>query len=437
MVREETDLVIKNCRILPMVNSRIIDKGLISIKGENISYVGSISDAPVLKAETVIEGDGKLAMPGLVNCHTHLAMTLFRGLAEDAEVDEWLRNIIWPLEAKLKPRDVYAGSLLGCLEMIRNGITCFADMYFFESKTAEAVEEVGLRAVLASGIIQETDSPKKMATYSEAVAFARRFQGQADGRITTSLGPHSVSTCSEELLKKIREKASEHAFRIQIHLSESRGSAGRTERTQRLSQTELLEELNFLGGDVLAAHCVHLSPGDMKILAKRTVKVAHNPIANVKLASGVAKVRELLDLGISVGLGTDGAASNNSLDMFETMKMASLLQKLKYRDPTALPSQTALKLATVHGAEALGLEKMVGSLEVGKKADIILVNMKRANLIPLHDLSANLVYSAHGSDVDTAIVNGRIIMANRKVQTVNEDEVLKKASKAARELVDR
>jgi len=366
-----------------------------------------------------------------------LAMTLFRGLAEDAEVDEWLRNIIWPLEAKLKPRDVYAGSLLGCLEMIRNGITCFADMYFFESKTAEAVEEVGLRAVLASGIIQETDSPKKMATYSEAVAFARRFQGQADGRITTSLGPHSVSTCSEELLKKIREKASEHAFRIQIHLSESRGSAGRTERTQRLSQTELLEELNFLGGDVLAAHCVHLSPGDMKILAKRTVKVAHNPIANVKLASGVAKVRELLDLGISVGLGTDGAASNNSLDMFETMKMASLLQKLRYRDPTALPSQTALKLATVHGAEALGLEKMVGSLEVGKKADIILVNMKRANLIPLHDLSANLVYSAHGSDVDTAIVNGRIIMANRKVQTVNEDEVLKKASKAARELVDR
>jgi 5-methylthioadenosine/S-adenosylhomocysteine deaminase len=437
MVREETDLVIKNCRILPMVNSRIIDKGLISIKGENISYVGSISDAPVLKAETVIEGDGKLAMPGLVNCHTHLAMTLFRGLAEDAEVDEWLRNIIWPLEAKLKPRDVYAGSLLGCLEMIRNGITCFADMYFFESKTAEAVEEVGLRAVLASGIIQETDSPKKMTTYNEAVAFARRFQGQADGRITTSLGPHSVSTCSEELLKKIREKASEHAFRIQIHLSESRGSAGRTERTQRLSQTELLEELNFLGGDVLAAHCIHLSPGDMKILAKRTVKVAHNPIANLKLASGVAKVRELLDLGISVGLGTDGAASNNSLDMFETMKMASLLQKLRYRDPTALPSQTALKLATVHGAEALGLEKMVGSLEVGKKADIILVNMKRANLIPLHDLSANLVYSAHGSDVDTAIVNGRIIMANRKVQTVNEDEVLKKASKAARELVDR
>ena len=437
MVREEADLVIENCRILPMVNSRIIDNGLISIKGENISYVGSISDAPVLKAETVIEGDGKLAMPGLVNCHTHLAMTLFRGLAEDAEVDEWLRNIIWPLEAKLKPRDVYAGSLLGCLEMIRNGITCFADMYFFESKTAEAVEEVGLRAVLASGIIQETDSPKKMTTYNEAVAFARRFQGQADGRITTSLGPHSVSTCSEELLKKIREKASEHGFRIQIHLSESRGSAGRTERTQRLSQTELLEELNFLGGDVLAAHCIHLSPGDMKILAKRTVKVAHNPIANLKLASGVAKVRELLDLGISVGLGTDGAASNNSLDMFETMKMASLLQKLRYRDPTALPSQTALKLATVHGAEALGLEKMVGSLEVGKKADIILVNMKRANLIPLHDLSANLVYSAHGSDVDTAIVNGRIIMANRKVQTVNEDEVLKKASKAARELVDR
>lgn len=437
MVVEEADLVIKNCTILPMVNSRIIDKGLISIEGGNISYVGSISDAPELKAETVIQGDGKLAMPGLVNCHTHLAMTLFRGFAEDAEVEEWLRNIVWPLEAKLKPRDVYTGSLLGCLEMIRNGITCFADMYFFESKTAQAVEEVGLRAVLASGIIEETDTPQKMTTFHEAVAFARRFQGQADGRITTSLGPHSVSTCSEELLRKIREKASEHGFRIQIHLSESKGSTERTERPQRISETELLEELDFLGGDVLAAHCIHLSPRDMRILARRSVKVAHNPIANLKLASGIAKVEELLDLGITVGLGTDGAASNNSLDMFESMKMASLLQKLKYQDPTALPSQTALRLATIHGAEALGLERIIGSLEIGKKADIILVNMKKANLIPLHDLCANLVYSARGCDVDTAIVNGRIIMSNRKVQTVDEDEVLKKAAEAARELVDR
>ncbi len=437
MVVEEADLVIKNCTILPMVNSRIIDKGLISIEGGKISYVGSTSDAPELKAETVIQGDGKLAMPGLVNCHTHLAMTLFRGIAEDAEVEAWLRNTIWPLEAKLKPRDVYTGSLLGCLEMIRNGITCFADMYFFESKTAQAVKEVGLRAVLASGIIQETDAPQKMTTFHEAVAFARRFQGQADGRITTSLGPHSVSTCSEELLRKIREKASEHGFRIQLHLSESKGSAERTERTQRVSQTALLEELDFLGGDVLAAHCIHLSPRDMRILARRTVKVAHNPIANLKLASGIAKVKELLDLGITVGLGTDGAASNNSLDMFESMKMASLLQKLKYQDPTALPSQTALRLATIHGAEALGLEKIIGSLEIGKRADIILVNMKKANLIPLHDLCANLVYSARGCDVDTAIVNGRIIMSNRKVQTVDEDEVLKKAAEAARELVDR
>ncbi len=437
MVSEEADLVIKNCMILPMVNSRIISKGLISMRGGNISFVGSISDAPSLKAEVVIDGDRKLAMPGLVNCHTHLAMTLFRGLAEDVQVGEWLRNIIWPLEAKLKPRDIYTGSLLGCLEMIRNGITCFADMYFFESQTAEAVQKAGLRAVLASGIVEEINSLKNMTTYKEAVAFARRYQGHAEGRITTSLGPHSVSTCSEELLRRIREKATECGFGIQIHLSESKGSTGNVERALGLSETDLLERLNFLGGDVLAAHCIHLSPKDMRILARRMVKVAYNPIANLKLASGIAKVKDLLDLGVSVGLGTDGAASNNSLDMFETMKMASLLQKLEYQDPSILSAHTVLKLATVHGAEALGLEKKIGSLEVGKKADIILVNMRRANLIPLHDLCANLVYSAHGCDVDTTIVNGRIIMANREVKTINEDEVLRKAAKTAGELLDR
>lgn len=437
MVFEEADLIIKNCMILPMVNSGIIDKGLISIKDGSISYIGSIRDAPKTKAETVMEGDGKLAMPGLVNCHTHLAMTLFRGLAEDVKIGEWLRRIIWPLEAKLKPQDVYVGALLGCLEMIKNGITCFADMYFFESKTAEAVEKVGLRAVLASGIVEEVDLAENMTTYKEAVAFARHFQGHADGRITTSLGPHSVSTCSEELLRKIREKASEHGFGIQIHLSESEGIGEKIERRLGLSETEFLEELNFLSDDVLASHCIHLSLGDMKILAKRMVKVAYNPIANLKLASGIAKVKDLLDLGISVGLGTDGAASNNSLDMFENMKMASLLQKMEYKDPSVLPTYTVLKLATVHGAEALGLERKIGSLEVGKKADIILVNMKRANLIPLHDLCANLVYSAHGCDVDTTIVNGKIIMTNQKVKTLNEDEVLKKAAKAARELLDR
>ncbi|MCW4051943.1 MAG: amidohydrolase [Candidatus Bathyarchaeota archaeon] len=436
MVFEEADLVIRNCIILPMTQLGIINKGLISIKDGNISYVGRIRDAPKTKAETVIEGHGKLAMPGLVNCHTHLAMTLFRGLAENVKIDEWLRRIIWPLEAKLKPQDVYFGALLGCLEMIKNGITCFADMYFFESKTAEAVEKAGLRAVLASGIV-DVNSVENMATYKEAVAFARHFQGQADGRITTSLGPHSVSTCSEESLRKIREKASEHGFGIQIHLSESEGIDEEIERTLGLSETEFLEKLNFLSDDVLAAHCIHLSPGDMKILAKRMVRVAYNPIANLKLASGIAKVKDLLDLDISVGLGTDGAASNNSLDIFESMKMASLIQKLKYQDPSVLPAHTVLKLATIHGAEALGLERKIGSLEAGKKADIILVDLKRANLIPLHDLCANLVYSAHGSDVDTTIVNGKVIMANQTVKTVNEDEVLSKAAKAARELLDR
>lgn len=433
----EADIVIRNCMILPMNNLAIIEKGLIAAKDGAISYVGNIADAPRTQAGKVVEGHGKLALPGLVNCHTHLAMTLFRGLAEDMRLDNWLGDVIWPLEAKLKPRDVYAGALLGCLEMIKNGITCFADMYFFEPEVAKAVGEAGLRAVLASGIIEAGDKERGKEMFQQAVGFAERYQGYANGRITTFLGPHTVFTCDEELLEKVRENASKIGVGIHIHVAESEEMAQRFRKEFGFSEIELLENLGFLGNDVLAAHCVHLTRKDIAILAKRGVKVAHNPVANMKLAQGAAKIKELIEAGVTVGLGTDGAASNNSLDVFEGMKVAALLQKMRYRNPSVLPSRKALEMGTARGADALGLEKKIGSLEAGKRADIILVDLKKPNLTPLHDLFANLVYSAHGCDVDTVIVDGEIVMEERKVKTLDEESVMERARDAAFELLER
>jgi len=437
MVFEEADLIIKKCMILPMSNINVIQNGLIAVKDGAISYMGDITDAPKFKAEKVLEGSGKLVMPGLIDCHTHLAMTLFRGLAEDVTLRKWLEESIWPLEAKLRPQDVYDGALLGCLEMIKSGITCFADMYFFESKVAEAVEKAGLRAALASGIIEAGSQERGEKMFREAVQFAQEYRKYADGRITTFLGPHTVYTCNQELLKRIREKASRMSVGIHIHIAESKEMAEKVMKNFGFSEVKLLESLQFLSDDVLAAHCIHLKQEDTKILAKRRVKVVHNPVANMKLAQGVAKVKELIEAGVTVGLGTDGPASNNSLDMFESMKVAALLQKVRYKDPTVLPNRRVLEMATINGAKALGLEKQIGSLEIGKRADIILIDLKRPNLTPLHDLCSSLVYSVHGCDVDSVIVDGRLVMEHREVKTLGESEVMEKAEDAAFKLLER
>lgn len=431
MIFEEADLVIKDCMILPMDNTGIIRKGVIAVKGGKISYAGDSRNAQGIRAEEVLEGHGKVALPGLVNCHTHLAMTLFRGLAEDMTMDKWLEETIWPLEAKLRPEDVYIGSLLGCLEMIKNGVTCFADMYFFESKVAEAVKKAGVRASLASGIIETVDWQTGDKSFDDAVHFVQEYEGWAEGRITTRLGPHTAYTCTEETLGKIREKASQAGIGIHIHLSELETMPPNSVRKPSLSEVELLENQGFLDDDVLAAHCIHLTTRDITILARRGVKVVYNPVSNMKLAQGVSRVKEFMDANITVGLGTDGAASNNSLDMFETMKMASLLQKSYYGDPTILTAREVLRAATIKGAEALGLNNKIGTLEVGKRADIVLVDLNKPNLTPLHDIYANLVYSARGCNVDSVIVDGKILMENREVKTLDEEEVIKKAESRA------
>lgn len=422
---------------MPMSGQPIIENGVVAVKNGAITYVGKNPSGTGIAAEHTIDASGKVALPGLINCHTHAPMTLFRGFAEDKPLDIWLKDIIWPLEAKLGSRDVYGGALLGCLEMIRSGTTCFGDVYFHEDMVAKAVEKCGLRAVLAEGIIEAGNEALGGKMFRRSVGFAEHFRGYADDRVSTMLGPHATYSCSRELLVRIREQASRLGVGIHLHVAESKALFKESQRKYHVGEVAFLNRIGFLGKDVVAAHCVDLSADDRRILSECGVNVVHAPVANMKLGLGVAGVKALVDLGINVGLGTDGPASNNSLDMFETMKTAALLQKLVCHDPKVLSAREVLKMATINGAKALGLEKSIGSLEVGKKADIILIDLSSPHLQPLHDIYACFVYSARGSDVDTVIVDGRILMENREVVTLDEQDVMDQAERTASELMAR
>jgi 5-methylthioadenosine/S-adenosylhomocysteine deaminase len=430
---ERADLLIENCMILSMTSKNPILKGIIAIEDGKIIFIGKPKKTLRIKAEKKIDGKGKLALPGLINAHTHISMTLLRGIAEDKPLNVWLEETIWPLEAKLKPEDIYIGALLGSLEMIKNGITCFADMYFSEEMVAKAVEESGLRAVLSEGIFEAGGKHVGEKMLKKSVAFAKQFNRYAEGRITTLLGPHAAYSCSEELLGKIVEEISNLKVGVHIHLAESKDF----EQKYGLSETEFLEKIGIFKNSTLAAHCIYLSKRDMQILSRRKVNAVHVPVSNMKLASGIARIKDLINSSINVCLGTDGPASNNTLDMFETMKIAALLQKIAYMNPTVLPAYDVLKMATINGAKALGLSEKVGTIEVGKRADIVLLDLSKPHLTPLQDIYACIVYSARGSDVDTVIVDGKVLMESRQVMVLNEADVREKAEKTALNLLSR
>jgi 5-methylthioadenosine/S-adenosylhomocysteine deaminase len=431
------DILVQGCMILPMNGKDLIEDGVLAIKDERIAFVGKRTSATDIEADLKVEAKGKVALPGLVNCHTHVPMTLFRGIAEDQSLSIWLKETIWPLEAKLKPGDIYDGSLLGCLEMIKGGTTCFGDVYFHEDMVAKAVEKSGLRAILAQGIFGGANKVVGEKMLNESVGFAERFDGYADGRVNVMLGPHAAYSCEPELLKRVSEEASRLKVGVHLHLAESEVMFSKFRKIYGCGEVEFLDGLGFLKNNVVAAHCINLSAKDRHILSRRGVNVAYCPVANMKLGLGAAKIKDLVNLGVNVGLGTDGPASNNSLGMFETMKFGALQQKLVYRDPAVLSAREVLEMATMGGARALGLEKNVGSLEVGKKADIILVDISKPHLKPLHDVYASLVYSAKDSDVDTVIVDGKVLMENKGVKTLDEEAVMEKAEKAAFDLVSR
>ncbi len=437
MLLEKADILIYGCSILPMNGKSFIQNGSLAIKDDKIIFVGKHPSANNIRAENEIDAKEKLAMPGLINCHTHVPMTLFRGLAEDQPLETWLKNTIWPLEAKLKPEDVYVGALLGCLEMIKSGTTCFADMYFHENMVAKAVEKCGMRGVLAEGIIEAGNTMLGKKMLKESTSFAKSFNGYANGRVTTLLGPHAAYTCSPELLIRINNESSKLDVGVHIHLAESKEMFSEIEKRCRSSEVEFLDKIDFFKGHVLAAHCMNLSGKDMQILSRNGVDVTYVPVANMKLGLGATRVKDLTDLGVNVVLGTDGPASNNTFDMFETMKIATLLQKLVYLSPNVLTVYEVLRMATVNGAKALGLGKSIGSLDVGKKADIILIDLSKPHLKPLHDFCANIVYSTRGNDVDTVIVDGKILMQNRQVKTLDEQTIIAKAEETAFRLISR
>jgi 5-methylthioadenosine/S-adenosylhomocysteine deaminase len=417
-----------------MNRKEILENATLAIENGKIVFIGKNPPANI-SAETKINVKGKVALPGLINCHTHVPMTLFRGMAEDRPLDDWLKRTIWPLEAKLRPEHVYAGALLGCLEIIKGGTTCLADMYFHEDKVAAAVEKSGLRGVLAEGIIEGNDERRGMRLFQKSVDFVRDFNGHADGRISVMLAPHSAYACGSELLSRISKEASELKVGVHIHLSESDAMFRKLGEKHGISEVQFLDSMGFFNNHVLAAHCICLSEMDMQVLSKHGVNVAYVPVSNMKLGLDIAKAKSLLDLNVNVGFGTDGPASNNSLDMFETMKTGALLQKLLYEDPAVLPAFETLQMATLNGAKALGIDKHVGSLEAGKRADLILVDFSKPHLKPLHDVYASLVYSAHAGDVDTVIVNGQILMENRHVTMLDEEAIMEDADKAFSSLI--
>ena len=386
------------------------------------------------EADVVLEGKGKIALPGLVNLHTHSAMVLFRGVGDDLPLETWLEKRIWPLESKLTPADIYWGAKLACLEMIKTGTTTFLDMYFHMDQVAKAAKEMGLRAFLAEGFI-DLGIPSRAEDQFKAVDEAnRKIEALRSSRLTPVLGPHTIYTVSEDSIRAFRELADKKGYLLHTHLSETRRELNDCLSQHGVRPAEYLDRLGFLAKDVILAHGCWLDEAEIGILAATGAKVAHCPTSNMKLASGATMPYPALkEAGVVMGLGTDGAASNNNLDMFEAMKFASLVQKFAAKDPTVLPAHEAFQMATLGGANALGIQ--AGRLEVGDLADLILVDPRRVELIPRHDEVSNWVYSAHGNAVDTVVCDGQVIMKGRRVK--GEAEVLEQASAVARDLVTR
>ncbi|MBI5253043.1 MAG: amidohydrolase [Euryarchaeota archaeon] len=423
-------MILKNCSwIVTQNQKREILRNKDVLIDDEIIEIG-----PNLKGEEAIDCSGKALLPGLINAHTHLAMTLLRGYADDMLLQDWLQNKIWPLEAKLNEDYVYCGALLGAVELIKSGATCFNDMYFFGNGVKRAAEEVGIRAIFSQGVLDFPTAEFKNS--KEAFKIFKKLIKQKSELFQPAIGTHSPYTCSEETLLKAKEIAGEHNALLHIHASETRKEVYDFLKQKGKRPIEYLNSINFLGEEVLIAHAGWATKGEVAILGKTKTSVAHCPTSNMKLAVGaVAPLPEMFENNVNVVLGSDSAASNNSLDLFREMRLASLLQKAHRWDATLLPAQKALDMATIDAARALHMQDKIGSIEVGKKADLILLDFKKPHLTPAHNIVSNLVYSASGSDVDTAIVNGEILMQNRRITTLNEREVLEKAEKAARELV--
>jgi 5-methylthioadenosine/S-adenosylhomocysteine deaminase len=424
------DIIITGGTVVTMAGPNI-ENGAVAIRGTNIVGVGKATDiARRFTATTTINARGMAVIPGFVNAHTHVPMTLFRGVADDRDLMDWLTNFIFPAEAKNVDREfVKWGTRLAAIEMIRSGTTTFADMYYFESDIARETKAAGLRAILGQTLIDFPAPDNK--TWEQMVAYMRRFASQwkNDRLITPALAPHAPYTVSREHLLQVRELATELKVPILIHVSETRDELRQVaDRAAGKTPGAYLDSIGFLGDDVVAAHCVWLTPSEMHVFAAKKVGVVHCPESNMMLASGVAPIVQMQRVGVDVGLGTDGpAGSNNNLDMVEEMASAARLQKITRNDPRSLTAREALELGTIGGARALNLADKIGSLEVGKRADIAIIDLEQAKSQPVYSVESAIVYAASGNSVVTTICDGKILMRNRNVLTVDVPTTLAKA----------
>jgi 5-methylthioadenosine/S-adenosylhomocysteine deaminase len=434
------DLLINGGTIVTMDGNRTIhENGFIAIKDDTIVSIGLSTASAYPKgftAKQTIDAKGRLILPGFINGHTHVPMTLLRGLKDDVTLDDWLRKFIFPAEAKNVTEDfVRWGTRLAMAEMIRGGTTTFADMYYFEDAVAEETKAAGLRGFVGETWIDfpspDNKSEEEMAAYTEK--FLKKWQG--DALIHASVAPHSIYTCSEKTLKDSAALARKYHAPILIHVAEMKKELDDSREKNGTTPVQYLERIGVLGPDVVAAHCIWVNDADMKILAQREVGCVHNPSSNMMLASGIAPVVDERAAGMRVGLGTDGpAGSNNDLDMMEEMDLASKLQKTARVDPRALGAKGALEMATIEGARALHMEKEIGSLEQGKKADLIMLTLNVPNAVPIYEVYSAIVYALKSSEVETVIVGGKILLKDGKLQTVDEAAAMAKAKEYAKKV---
>ncbi|MFH0956014.1 MAG: amidohydrolase [Candidatus Falkowbacteria bacterium] len=450
------DLLIKGKYILSMDDKlTVIKNGFVAVSKNRITAVGTLAEMKGFKAEETMDAGNSIVMPGLINTHTHAAMAYFRGLADDLPLDIWLNQHIWPAEAKYVNADfVKQAGELACLEMLKAGVTSYNDMYFFGQAMVEPAIKSNLRALIG---ITSIDFKDPDIALREAVELSKQYKNNEFIKIV--LAPHAIYTCSKENLLKIKKTAETENLRMHIHISETKKEVEDSKKAHGKTPVEYLDELGMLSDKLMAAHSVWLSDNDLEIYKNRGVKVAHCPISNMKLASGAAPLKRMLEMKITVGLGTDGAASNNTLDLFSDMRACALLHKVypvksgeagvrpvefasqpegipqgkqfngvNNYDPTTISAKEVVRMATIDGAKVLGLGEEIGSLEAGKKADIITINLNKPHLTPIYDPYSHLVYCVNGEDVENVIVNGKVIMKNREVKTLDEKKILKQAN---------
>ena len=433
--RQQIDLIIEGDYIVSMdVEGSVYKDAAIAVDEGLIIAIGTTSEInSAYKSAHRLQGSNRVVMPGLINGHSHAAMTLLRGVAEDMALMEWLQNYIFPAEVEFVDADfVRIGTELACWEMIRGGTTTFVDMYYFPDEIANVVESCGMRALVSATVIDQRspDAENAADSLAKGVAFIDRWKGR-NSRITPILGPHANYTLNAQQLREVRDAALKAGVAISIHISESPYELEYAKKTYGMTSIDLLDSIEFFDAPTIGAHVVWPTESEIPLLARRNVGVIHNPTSNMKTAAGIAPITEMLEAGVKIGLGTDGAASNNDLDMWEEIRLAAFLQKVHQMDPEVLPANAVLTMATRGGAEAIGLGDSIGSLEVGKRADIIQVSFDDVHFVPTYDVIAHLVYVTDEQDVSSVVVDGNVLMKNKEILTIDIERVRKEATELA------